>query len=117
MTEEDRKTLRKSLLDQLEQVSAKASAHETRLSSDHADEVRDVLETTSHRVESQLDAQIAESEENLIAKIGHALERMDQGNYGLCEHCGGEIPLARLQAKPSATLCVGCQEKKENGAH
>jgi len=39
-----------------------------------------------------------------------ALARMDEGTYGRCEKCGQEIPEARLQAVPSARLCVSCKQ-------
>ena len=61
----------------------------------------------------EVDTQIAEGDENLARKIQHALERIDEGTYGVCEDCGGDIPLARLEVKPSVSLCVPCQEKHE----
>jgi len=38
----------------------------------------------------------------------------DDRRYGECAGCGGTIPIARLRAKPSVSLCVACQEKKES---
>ncbi|MDB5084320.1 MAG: hypothetical protein JWN30_1206 [Bacilli bacterium] len=49
-----------------------------------------------------------------LHKIDHALDRISQGTYGTCEHCGTEIAFARLDAEPAADLCVICQEKKED---
>ena len=62
----------------------------------------------------EVDASIADSEENLARKIEHALERIESGQYGICEGCGGPIPEARLDAKPSVSLCVECQEERES---
>lgn len=45
--------------------------------------------------------------------IDRALERIDQGTYGICEECGSPIPEARLEAFPSATTCIRCQEARE----
>lgn len=42
--------------------------------------------------------------------VAGALERLDKGTYGLCEKCGKEIPEARLDAVPSARLCVSCKQ-------
>ena len=61
----------------------------------------------------EAESAIVQSEENLIHKIEHALERIKDGSYGICEGCQCEIPLARLEAKPSVSLCVACQEKHE----
>lgn len=58
---------------------------------------------------------ILHSEENLAAKVEHALARIENGTYGLCETCNSEIPIVRLEAKPSVSLCLSCQEKHENG--
>ena len=42
-----------------------------------------------------------------------ALERLDEGHYGWCERCGNAIPVERLAAFPSATLCVSCKQLEE----
>lgn len=42
--------------------------------------------------------------------VVHALERIEQGTYGRCERCGNEIPGERLDALPTATLCMGCKQ-------
>ena len=43
----------------------------------------------------------------------HAMERLEQGGYGICESCGEPIGKFRLQAAPRATLCVTCKQKQE----
>jgi DnaK suppressor protein len=43
----------------------------------------------------------------------HAIERLDNGTYGICESCGNPIGKLRLQAAPRATLCVTCKTKQE----
>jgi YteA family regulatory protein len=48
-----------------------------------------------------------------IAEIDDALARMAEGTYGICEDCGAAIATARLEAMPSATTCIACQEKRE----
>ena len=48
-----------------------------------------------------MDALTARSEQ-----VAHALRRMDEGTYGICEVCGQPIPIERLEALPSATLCI-----------
>jgi DnaK suppressor protein len=45
-----------------------------------------------------------------FAELSGALNRMDKGKFGICEECGDPIGLARLHARPGATLCIGCQE-------
>jgi DnaK suppressor protein len=40
----------------------------------------------------------------------NAVRRLDEGTYGKCERCGEQIPFERLEALPTATLCVGCKQ-------
>ena len=44
-----------------------------------------------------------------IAKLNNALQRLEDGSYGTCEHCGEPIDRKRLRAVPEATSCVACQ--------
>lgn len=48
-----------------------------------------------------------------LARIDEAMARVDEGTYGICEHCGDRIPEARLEAMPEATFCVHCQEIRD----
>jgi YteA family regulatory protein len=52
-------------------------------------------------------------EENILQDIKDALVRIDNGNYGICAHCGTEIPPERLEAIPFAKLCVNCETDLE----
>lgn len=54
---------------------------------------------------------LASSEQKMIEKINHALERIDQGTYGICELSGAKISKARLDAIPEATVCIKCMKK------
>jgi DnaK suppressor protein len=47
-----------------------------------------------------------------IAATAHALRRMSEGAYGLCEDCRKGIPLGRLRATPQATRCVRCERRE-----
>ncbi|MDX9730682.1 MAG: TraR/DksA C4-type zinc finger protein [Bdellovibrionales bacterium] len=49
----------------------------------------------------------------LLPKIDRALQRITDGSYGHCEDCGEQIGLARLRARPVATLCIACKEEQE----
>lgn len=48
-----------------------------------------------------------------LEEIEEALQRIESGEYGLCESCGAEIPEARLEALPHARHCIKCQEELE----
>ncbi len=56
---------------------------------------------------------IRDRERKLIKKIRKALERIDDGSYGICEECGEDISFKRLEARPVATLCIECKSRQE----
>ncbi len=56
---------------------------------------------------------IRDRERKLISKIRKALERIDDGSYGICDGCGEEIGLERLKARPVTTLCIECKTAQE----
>jgi DnaK suppressor protein len=52
-------------------------------------------------------------ERKLIKKINEMLTKIDAGDYGYCDKCGVEIGLSRLEARPTATLCIDCKTLEE----
>jgi DnaK suppressor protein len=80
------------------------------------DEVRDVgdeAERATRETENSLELRTRDRYRKLIKKIDQALSRVDDGDYGYCEETGEEIGLARLEARPIATLCLDAQERWE----
>ena len=56
---------------------------------------------------------LADNEQKLLNRINAALEKIDEGTFGLCELCEKKIAKARLKVVPYAELCIPCQEKQE----
>jgi DnaK suppressor protein len=56
---------------------------------------------------------IRDRERKLLSKIKSALERIDSGDFGICEMCGDDIGEERLEARPVTTLCISCKKKQE----
>ena len=52
-------------------------------------------------------------EQRLLKKIDEALERIDNGTFGICDDCGNEIDLKRLEARPVTTMCIECKTLQE----
>jgi len=73
----------------------------------------DLVDAAYDSAQDEISSQLAEVESRELASIENALERMKEGSYGQCEVCGGRIPVARLQALPYATMCIGCQRELE----
>jgi DnaK suppressor protein len=63
--------------------------------------------------EQEFTLNLLHNEEQVLDEIAAALERMNQGKFGLCEECQTGIPKARLQAVPYARYCVECARKLE----
>jgi DnaK suppressor protein len=79
-------------------------------------EVRDVgdeAERATRETENSLELRTRDRYRKLLNKIDKALIRVDEGDYGFCEETGEEIGLARLEARPIATLCLDAQERWE----
>ena len=101
---------RSLLLKQREEALNEVSNHHV-----STERIIDKEEKADRAASNFVETQITEDFGNLLRKIDFALERLDAGTYQQCEHCSGVIPLARLEAKPSASLCITCQELKDRG--
>lgn len=73
----------------------------------------DAIDQALDSAHQELNSQLAEVESRELASIENALERIRQGEYGVCEGCQNRIPFARLSALPYATLCIECQREAE----
>ncbi|MDR1684943.1 MAG: RNA polymerase-binding protein DksA [Desulfovibrio sp.] len=60
---------------------------------------------------------IRDRERRLIKKIKAALQRLDDGVYGICESCGDDIGVPRLKARPVTKLCINCKSRQEEDEH
>jgi RNA polymerase-binding protein DksA len=60
-----------------------------------------------------MNAALVENEQRLVNEVRAALERMEQGAYGLCERCGKPVAKARLDAMPYARFCIKCAEASD----
>ena len=92
---------RKLLIDKLEQLRPVDERREGS-HSESGEEATETFELEKHlALEKRLRDQLAE--------IEHALDKLDQGTYGVCDNCGQPIDSARLEALPQASLCLSCK--------
>lgn len=56
---------------------------------------------------------VKDRERKLISKVKEALQRIDDGSYGICELCGEDISDKRLEARPVTTCCIECKKEEE----
>ncbi len=74
-----------------------------------------LAETATVTLDREIDYTLEENEARVLAAIDAALERIEQGTYGLCASCGKPIAAERLEALPYATQCIECKRKDERG--
>jgi DnaK suppressor protein len=80
---------------------------------DEATIFADPNDRASQESDMSLELRNRDRERKLIKKIDETISRIDQGEYGYCESCGVEIGLKRLEARPTATLCIDCKTLDE----
>ena len=68
----------------------------------------DAAEQAAERENEQVLNSLEHNAAAELRQINHALQRMEQGDYQYCSHCGEDIGLARLSAVPFTTLCISC---------
>ncbi len=63
--------------------------------------------------EREFSAGLLSKEYEMLSALRYALEKIEHGNYGICESCGEPIPKGRLKIMPAALLCVKCEEARQ----
>jgi DnaK suppressor protein len=82
----------------------------------NADDRYDEIDQATTDVEQSMRMRLRNRESLYLKKVDEALKRIEEGTFGECDECGEDIEVRRLEARPTATLCVACkdeQEKKE----
>lgn len=102
MLEESRKNLIKA-----------ARKTRTEESNFDTDDLPDEIDLASSEYSQSLIFRMRDREKILLKKIDKALARIEDGTFGICEQCGDEIGMKRLEARPVTTLCIQCKEAQE----
>ncbi len=92
------------LLEEIEHLSAAVRSGEVEIEVDEGD---------PEITEREKNVAILSTLQARLESVRSALRSMDKGTYGICERCGAEIPIERLEIYPDATLCVKCQAEVE----
>jgi DnaK suppressor protein len=79
----------------------------------NTDDRFDEIDQASSDMEQSMRMRLCNRESLYLKKVDEALMRIEEGSFGLCEECEEPIELKRLEARPTATLCVGCKEDQE----
>jgi len=97
---EDERTRLKALIAQMDAEGGTNLGYGNHMADDATEAYEQAKELALH-----------ENAKQLLVQVTNALERFEQGMYGICENCGEQIDPARLEALPYATLCLRCQQR------
>ncbi|MBI4583765.1 MAG: TraR/DksA C4-type zinc finger protein [Planctomycetes bacterium] len=106
-------SIRQALLKKKESLTRYLQSELSELESVDKHHLADLEELASDINDTDSLCEIMDVGNNTLVQIDHALMKIEDGTYGLCEECHGEIPFDRLEALPFATLCIACKRKQE----
>lgn len=113
LTQAQTEQFRKVLFEKRDRLIAEAKRTLDQEMVIEADERMDEVDQASSEYMQAFSFRLRGRERFLLGKIEHALKKMDEGEYGLCEECEEQISLKRLHARPEAQLCIQCKEAQE----
>src|SRR6266478_2069076 len=108
--------LREQLLDTKAKLLAEIESELKAEREGNKDEGMDTYDLASEERDREINFILSDRERVKLQQIDDALERIDDGNYGVCESCGLEIGEERLTAMPFSRLCRDCQQDQEREA-
>jgi DnaK suppressor protein len=79
-----------------------------------SEQIPDFTDQATLESDIDMNIHIKERDSKLIIKIKQALERIEEGTFGICDQCGEEISEARMEARPVTTECIDCKREQEN---
>ncbi len=106
---------KKQLIEKRQEILSEADKTLAEMT-DQNSNVPDPNDRATIESDRSFELRIRDRERKLLSKIEDALIRIDEGEYGICDECGCDINVKRLEARPVTTLCIDCktlQEKKE----
>ncbi len=93
-------------------INSTESTRESAMAVEQAD-LPDEVDLASSETGQALSLRLRDRELVLLKKIDKTLSKIDEGEFGVCERCGEEIGVKRLEARPVAELCIRCKEELE----
>ena len=106
MTKKEKDTIRKVLVNKLEELTARSNRNEL-----IKERCNDPMDQMQNRFDLDLTISVINKDWQTKKAVEIALKSLDSGEYGVCRDCGEDINPKRLDAIAWTTLCVGCQEQ------
>jgi DnaK suppressor protein len=85
----------------------------TKYLSEPSDRPVELVDQAAFETDRRLFVTLKTRQDVRLRELKDALERIENGTYGICMECEEDIPVRRLMAQPTTRLCVGCQEARE----
>ena len=115
MDKEQMEKFRSQLLEKRDEILAEAGKTLSEMT-DQTTNIPDPNDRATIESGRSFELRIRDRERKLLSKIEEAIGRLDEGEYGVCDGCGEDIGIKRLEARPVTTFCIDCktlQETKE----
>jgi len=112
LTPDEVRELRGVLLEQSKAVLEQTRDTVSHLVADRETDA-DTIDVASNESDRDFSLRLAGRERLMLRKIQLALKRIEEGEYGTCETCGGAIGFKRLKVRPVATVCIDCKTQAE----
>jgi len=110
---DEKEATRRLLLDMREKLIAEISENLTPESLTASSDIGDLVDQAGDERDRELSLLLTGRDKEKLSAIDEALEKLEEGTYGICEECGDKIGPGRLKVMPLAKYCVNCQSKLE----
>lgn len=114
MKKKDLDRFKERLLAQKRQIIESANKVKIQELNVSRDDLPDEMDLATADLSQSLLLRLKDRERAVLPKIEKALGKIEQGEYGICESCGNEIGIGRLEVRPFAVLCIKCKEEEEH---
>ncbi|OGW42385.1 MAG: RNA polymerase-binding protein DksA [Nitrospirae bacterium GWD2_57_9] len=106
-------TIKKKLLKQRDELLSEAEHTLNNKISTEKESFPDPTDQAVAELDNNFLLRLRGRETKLLKKIDEAIARIEGGTYGVCESCGEQIGIKRLEARPVTTLCIECKTRQE----
>lgn len=113
MEQKDIERFKAILLQEKQEVLRKAAKTLNEEAKVDTNELPDETDQASSEYLQSMALRLRDREKTYLNKIENALKKIESGDFGICEECGEEISLRRLEARPVTNLCIRCKEDQE----
>ncbi|MFA5058999.1 MAG: TraR/DksA family transcriptional regulator [Candidatus Omnitrophota bacterium] len=105
--------MKEKIVGEIKQMSNDASVSQKEIAGDSSGHGMHIADIASDMYDREFSLGLASNDRELLYKVNEALQKVNDGNFGICAQCAKPIAVARLKAIPYAQTCLKCQEKLE----